>query len=361
MSVGRGLAGGSNESVVVTGSRLPQNGVYSSSPVTALDGSSHPSIEVQIAPWDPKRPYIQALDAAKPENYWTVYRAQEKEFGALPAFYLDVAEFMFRHGRKDDAVRIALNALELPVSDSTTMTILADRLMRYGDETRALWLYEHILELEPDRPQPRRNLALALVTAAEHSTDRDMQRKDYLRAVRLLDEIVERPWDGVYDGIEVISLMEANHIVPRLKRLGVNDTPLDKRFIALLDVDMRVTLEWNTDQTDMDLWVDEPNGERVMYNHRDSQAGGHISNDMTHGFGPEQYMIHRAPDGTYTVRVNVYATDRINPNGATTVRVHIFRNYDRADEQAQTLELELTRADKDDNAHLVGTVKVGKR
>ena len=183
-----------------------------------------------------------------------------------------------------------------------------------------------------------------------------MQRRDYARALDLLNEVVTHDWQTAFDEIEVISLMEANHIVPRLRDLGVSEVPLDRRLIALLDVDLRIILEWNTDQTDMDLWVDEPTGERAIYSNPKTAIGGQLSNDMTNGYGPEEYLLHKAPDGTYTVRVNVYATDRLNPNGATTIRAHIFRNYGRAQEQEQALELELKRSDKD--AHIVGTIKV---
>jgi Flp pilus assembly protein TadD len=103
------------------------------------------------------------LESAPAEQFWAVYRAQETEHGAVPAFYLDVAEWLFRKGRKDDALRVVVNAIELPSADATTLTILADRLMRYGATDRAIWVYEKILYLEPDRPQPRRNLALALI------------------------------------------------------------------------------------------------------------------------------------------------------------------------------------------------------
>ena len=232
--------------------------------------------------------------------------------------------------------------------------------MHYGDETRALWLYERIVYLEPDRPQPLRNLALALAARAartgERAEARDLQRRDYQRALDLLNDVVMGDWQNKYDGIEIISLMEANHIVPRLRELGITNVPLDRRLIAALDVDLRVILEWNTDGTDMDLWVDEPIGERAIYSNRKTAIGGRLSNDMTNGYGPEEYLLHRAPDGTYTVRVNVYAADQLNPNGATTVRTHIFRNYGRTDEQEQMLELELKRSDQ--AAPIVGTIKV---
>jgi hypothetical protein len=242
------------------------------------------------------------------------------------------------------------------------MTILADRLMRYGDETRALWLYEQIAQLETDRPQPLRNLALALVTRAENAAKRggsaQSQRADYARALDLLNQVATKPWPDAFTGIDLVALMEANHILPRFEKLGGTGAPLDPRFVALLDVDLRVVLEWNTDDTDMDLWVDEPTDERAIYDHPRTGIGGRLSHDMTQGYGPEEYLLHKAPDGTYTVQVNVYATDRLNPNGATTVRAHVFRNYDRADEQEQTLELELTRTSKQDGAHLVGKVTV---
>ena len=82
--------------------------------------------------------------------------------------------------------------------------------------------------------------------------------------------------------------MEANHIVPRLEQLGVTDIPLDRRLRAQLDVDLRVVLEWYVDATDMDLWVDEPDGERAIYNNPHTAIGGRLSHDMTcRALGPE--------------------------------------------------------------------------
>jgi hypothetical protein len=368
------------ESVVVTGARAPEVGLFSSSPVTAVSqqemkfqgtasadadlnnapAPDEPTISTQIAKWNPDRPYLKALDSAKPGAFWDVYKVLELEHGAMPAFYLDVGEWLFRHGRTKDAIEVALNAIDLPSANTATLTILADRLMRYGEETRALWLYEHILFLEPDRPQPKRNLAIALITRAERAAKRGASkgavRADYARALDLLTDVVLHDWDSKYVGIELISLMEANRIVPRLKALGAGKLRLDDRLIAVMDVDLRVVLEWNTDETDMDLWVDEPTGERAIYNHPKTAIGGRLSHDMTNGYGPEEYLLHKAPKGTYTVRANVYRADRINPNGATTVRAHVFRNYGRSNEDEQTLELELTK--DADGARLIGTVKV---
>jgi hypothetical protein len=313
-----------------------------------------PSIAVTIAPWNSKRPYIAAMGDPAAKSFWSNYREQDAKNGASPAFYIDVSEVLFRAGKSKEAISVLLNALDLPSADVSTYTIVAGRLMRYGDLPRAIWLYERIAYLEPDRPQPYRNLALALIARAEATPQN--ARADYARALKLLSKVVMQPWEGEFNGIEVISLMEANRVIPKLRALGDSKFDLDPRLIALLDVDLRVVLEWNTDETDMDLWVDEPTGERCIFSHRNTNAGGRLSNDMRFGYGPEEYLLHRAPNGNYVVRVNVFATDRINPNGATAVRATVFQNYGRPNEQKQTLELELGRDDKD--ASLVGTVAV---
>jgi hypothetical protein len=316
-------------------------------------------ISISVAPWNPDRPYLNALGAASPAAFAAVYREQEREYGSLPAFYLDVAEFLFRRGQAKDAIEVALSVLDLPVVETTTLTILADRMMRYGDNRRALWLYEKILALESDRPQPFRNLALFLIQRAERSTDPAARRKDYVRALGLLNDIVVKTWDPAFDGIELIALMEANRIVPKLRSLGVTKIPLDPRLIALIDVDLRVVLEWNTDLTDMDLWVDEPGGERAFYGHQETSIGGRMSHDMRGGYGPEEYLLRHAPSGTYTIRADTYAADQLNPNGAITVRAHLYRAYSRPNEEEQILELELKRAGEGDSNLVVGTFKVG--
>ena len=153
------------------------------------------------------------------------------------------------------------------------------------------------------------------------------------------------PWAESYDGIELIALMDVNSLVPKLKRNGVA-MKLDPRLITPLDVDLRVVIEWNTAATDMDLWLDEPTGERAIYSHPKTTIGGRLSNDMTEGYGPEEYLLHRAPDGRYQIRVNAYARDQLNPNGATTVTAHLFRDFGRKGQREETMDLELRPGDE---------------
>jgi hypothetical protein len=321
------------------------------------DAPEDDRIAVEAAEWNPDRPYLKALAAAPAEAWRALYAELEKQYGDAPAFYFDVAEQLFRSGRKAEATRVVLSALDVPGANGKTMIIVADRLQAYGALDRAVWLRERILFLEPDRPQPRRDLALALIARGDGATGKARAR-DYRRALSLLNEVIVRPWDEAYDGIEVVALMEVNHLVARMKAVGLGQSVLDPRLVALLDVDIRAVLEWNTDKTDMDLWVDEPTGEQAIYSNPTTEIGGRLSNDMTAGFGPEEYLLRRAPNGEYILQVNVYASDVLDPNGPSTVRVRLFRDWGRPTEKQESFTIELKKGDN--GAMKVGRFVIGK-
>jgi uncharacterized protein YfaP (DUF2135 family) len=53
-----------------------------------------------------------------------------------------------------------------------------------------------------------------------------------------------------------------------------------------MPLDLRVVLSWDADNSDMDLWVTDPNGERAYYGNRLTYQGGRMSQDFTGGYGP---------------------------------------------------------------------------
>jgi uncharacterized protein YfaP (DUF2135 family) len=374
--------------IAVTGSRISRPNLESATPITVVGQEelqlrqTNPAVpapgssatggevigEVTTAQWASTRPYMKVLKTASPGDRERVLAEQQKLHGGLPAFWFDVAELAWKTGRREEARRLVLSALDLPTRNNETLAIVAERLFRYGEQDRAIEMFEAVAEAEPGRPQPLRSLALALAKRSE-SRPSDRARADLARAIDLLARVIMTPWDGDYDGIELISLMEVNRLIPRYRALGGTDVPLDPRLIALLDVDVRVVIEWNTEETDLDLWVDEPNGERAYYSNEETRIGGRISNDMTDGYGPEEYLLRRAPAGTFTVRANAYSSDEINPNGASRITARLIRNFGRPDEKEEMVEIELLpdtddeedRPDsdgEDEGIRLIGKIRV---
>ena len=97
-----------------------------------------------------------------------------------------------------------------------------------------------------------------------------------------------------------------------------------------------------------------------------SSAGGQIADDMTDGFGPKEYALHRAPAGAYRVRINGYDADRINPNAPGHVLIHLQRNFGRPREAQELVDLDLSfqtgrNRDDEDETRPVATLCVSRQ
>lgn len=316
------------ENIVVTGTRIDE-----------------PKIGVTIDAWQPDRPYLKALDAAG-DDYTAMFASEEKQHGNLPAFYLDVARWQAERGEKEAALRTLLSALELPVANDETILIVAQRLLRYGQYDRAIDLLSALAARQEFLPQPKRHLALALLKRAR-SGDANNAKEDYERAVALLYEVAINPLRDGDEGLDLIALLEANSAIPAAKSSGAK-VDVDDRLVALLDTDIRVVVDWTTESTDLDLWVIEPSGEKAYYGNQSTDIGGHMSDDMTDGYGPEEYMVRKAMPGDYQVRAHVYSSDRINPNGTSVLTARLIRNFGRADESEEYVDIELGKPQQPD-------------
>ena len=166
-------------------------------------------------------------------------------------------------------------------------------------------------------------------------------RDDYARALDLLAKVVMGHWDQRFAQIELIALEELNAILPRAQAAGVKDIPVDKRVVKLLDVDVRIVMTWHADNTDIDLWVIEPSGEKAFYGHNRTTIGGLVGRDFTGGYGPEEYMVRRAMHGTYDIKANYYGSRAVELLGAVTVQVDVFTNFGRSEQQHKSLTLRL--------------------
>jgi uncharacterized protein YfaP (DUF2135 family) len=68
-----------------------------------------------------------------------------------------------------------------------------------------------------------------------------------------------------------------------------------------------------------------------------------VSRDVTDGFGPEEYMIRKAPNGEYEVFVKYFASHQQTLFGPATATATIFTNWGRATEKSKTLSLRLEK------------------
>jgi hypothetical protein len=118
--------------------------------------------------------------------------------------------------------------------------------------------------------------------------------------------------------------------------------------------DVAALIFWNTDGTDVDLHVMEPSGEECFFQHTQTASGGHISRDVTTGYGPELYLLPRAPSGRYEISAHYFATDMNRASTRTKVLAFIYENWGGNDERVVIKSLALTGQKE---KHELGVVK----
>jgi hypothetical protein len=66
-------------------------------------------------------------------------------------------------------------------------------------------------------------------------------------------------------------------------------------------------------RTNVDLHVLEPSGEECSYENRDTRIGGHITEDITTGYGPEMYFLSDGMGVNMIIRSSCLGTTRAAP------------------------------------------------
>ena len=79
----------------------------------------------------------------------------------------------------------------------------------------------------------------------------------------------------------------------------------------LNSAEITIRLDWSKHScnTDIDLHVVDPNGERIFWDHMTSSSGGYLDRDDTVGPGPEHIRWSSAPVGTYKIYVHYYPNE----------------------------------------------------
>ena len=328
--------------------------VSSSLEFRAVDSATTGAAQITLKRWDPRTPYMANLKAAAESGRaYQVYLDQRAGFGNSPAYFLDCAVFLHEHNQPQLARRVLTSILELGLDEPDLLRVVAYRLIDVGDLDIATNLFEDVLEMRPEEPQSYRDLANVLALRWENSDWRSAhpQQADQniSRAMALLHQVVFGRWDLRLQEIEIIALMELNRLmamVDRLlpeKRKEILRPDLDPRLAGVLDVGLRIVLSWDTDLTDIDLWITEPTGNNVFYEKPHSAIGGRLSRDFTQGYGPEEYLLKQPIPGSYKIRAKYYGTRQRNLLGPVTVKAVIFTNWAHPDEERRELTLRLDR------------------
>jgi len=280
------------------------------------------SASIELKAFDPNTPYLKELKKAK-KNHYKLYLKLRKNYEKSSSFYLDVSDFFMKKKNKKLALKILSNIAELELDNHELLRILGYRLWQLKQYKLAEYTFLEVLKMRPEEPQSYRDLGL---------TYREMKKYD--KAIEYLYKVATTAWDSRFSDIDLIALYEMNAIIGKHKkqRHKLKQKNIDKRLIKNLPVDIRVVLSWDTNDTDIDLWVTDPTGEKCFYSNKRTAIGGYNTNDFTGGYGPEMFVLKNAGKGKYKIQANYYGSSNQSLSGEVTLHIELFLNYGKANQ-----------------------------
>ncbi len=284
---------------------------------------------IQLQKWSPDAPYLDRLRRAAPDRLYHVYHEERPDYARSTAFFLDVADVFFDRNEPALALRILSNLAEMELENPAILRILGYRLLQAGRPDLARPVFEQVKQLRPEEPQSLRDLAQACAALGDVQT-----------AVDLLWEVAIGQWDGRFPEIELLALIELNALLATTFS-PVDAGKVDPRLRRAMPLDLRVVLTWDADNTDIDLWVTDPSGERAYYAHRLTRQGGRMSPDFRQGYGPEEFSLRRAMPGEYLVEANFYGNSQQIIAGATTIQLQFVTGFATREARDQRITLRL--------------------
>jgi tetratricopeptide (TPR) repeat protein len=237
--------------------------------------------------------------------------------------YLVEARRRASDGDVDGAVRVLSSICEEYPARGDALRLVGYRLLDLKQPGRAARLFERVQRQRPFEAHSYRDLARAL----EETGNIALAAAQY-------EIVIGSVWHNRFgSSLQLVAQEEyVRLMLDSLRRKAVGpalanyfDGRLGQMSNLQSNADLRVTISWNTDATDVDLWVIEPDGTKCFYQNAHTPSGGELSQDQTQGYGPERYQVAKALKGKYRVLVHYYNN---NPNliaGETHVNVVVTR------------------------------------
>ena len=321
-----------------------------------------PQSAVKVQNWMPDAPYLSTLDKAG-DNAREAYFEQRAEHATSPSFFIDCAGWFMAHDDASFGKQILTNLAELKIEDAALLRVMAWRLREAGDLDRALSVLRHVLRLRPEDSQSHRDVALVLDELTRRCYEEgnlELARKYAEEAADFYHKIALTPWARRPIAIGLFAVEEYNALCAWAKAMEWKEEPvlepISDKLTGVLDCDLRITLAWDADETDVDLHVTEPSGEEAYYGHRFTSSGGRVSEDITDGYGPELYEIRRAKPGIYTIRAHYFASHQQTVFGPASCTLTVYSNWGRPD---QSKKITSVRLEKAKEMVFVGTAAYG--
>ncbi len=283
-----------------------------------------------------KAEHVKLFSKAKTvDEAYEVYNKEKENHSKELGYYVDAYDYFskkdnseYKKGILNDVIKSEFDNYELLRALGYKMEVAKDYLL-------ASSLFKRVLLIRPKDAQSYRDLALVY---------QEMGKTQ--KAFELLNTIVS---NALYEAKETTkSLVMYNVAKNEINNLIQKDPKVDKSSLESFNeintnYDVRIVIDWNRADTDMDLHVIDPSLEDCFFKNPKTQIGGEISSDLNMAYGPEEFTLRNGRKGDYYVKVN-YANDVLQDDeNPTFVKVTLYKNYGTPKENKEVQVVRLSK------------------
>ncbi len=294
---------------------------------------------VELGYYSPYQSVVKSINSSnsKFKTYLDAQSANKTD----AVFYIDVYD-RFKKIEPEFAARVLANYAEVNSNDASLLKVLAYKLEEENRFDLAVKVYRKILKLLPKEPQSYRDLGLALQEVGKPE-----------EAYKLLLPLSGNKNSKALRGIVT---SEVNNLVITSKAFNTSEK-VKKDELFSYQMDMRIVVDWNRNDANLDLQIIDPNLEVCSVDNTKTKTGGILFGNNMAGFGPEAYELKDIQTGSYYLKIG-YSTGEetlIKPSGTTYVKLTVFRNYGKPN---QTKEIKLIRISEEEDLQLLDRIAV---
>jgi len=206
-------------------------------------------------------------------------------------FFIEYAQRFFEYNQKDRALSVLSNLFEIQQEDGNSLRALGLSSSLFAQHEWGEIAFGLLIQLRPEEVQNYRDLAWLYV-----------EQGKYQIALDVLNNLGNIEWDRRFPALKFLVSKEAR-LIQTLMSEHNHQEELLYSYIT-----------WNTDNTDIDLWIDEGHPQHYLNYQRSYRSVGSLSNDFTSGYGPEVYFTTNPKNKPLGFYVNYFGVDNTVQN-----------------------------------------------
>jgi tetratricopeptide (TPR) repeat protein len=211
---------------------------------------------------------------------------------------------------------------------------VAYQLEQYGLPRHAKYVYERLLQLQPDHAQSYRDLALIYGQTGEYKLAKSL----YVQMINNSIPNVE------FSEVKRSIVTEFKHfLISKKRKIKIDDIPNDF-LVASTIPKTRLVLEWTDPLSEFEVQFVGPEKNNFEWNHTVFNSSEFIENEIEDGFGMREFEIDTAPNGEWLVNIKNIKTE--NSAGRTYVRYTFYKDYGFPSEEKKSVLIPLDKIDE---------------